>query len=84
MIVEARVANPQEMFVVRLPLNGIFRQGVLVGRLLSSVIEGVLIAVVVAVGMTSSLGVGIPLQVLGLLPAVLTIIDIIILSALPC
>src|SRR5262249_54934076 len=38
---------------------------------------GVLIAVVVAVGMTSSLGVGIPLQVLGLLPGVLTIIDIV-------
>ena len=29
MIVEARIANPQQMFVVRLPLDGIFRQGLL-------------------------------------------------------
>jgi hypothetical protein len=29
LIVEAWVANPQEMFVVRLPLDGIFRQEVL-------------------------------------------------------
>ena len=29
MLVEARVANTQEMFVVRLPLDRIFRQGLL-------------------------------------------------------
>src|SRR5258708_32228535 len=29
MIVEARIANPQQMFVVRLPLDGIFGQGLL-------------------------------------------------------
>jgi ABC-2 type transport system permease protein len=49
----------------------------LVGRLTALALEGVLISVVVAVGMTAALGVGIPLQAAGLLPAVLTVIDII-------
>ncbi len=48
----------------------------LVGRLTALVLEGVLISVVVAVGMTAALGVSIPLQAAGLLPVVLTIIDI--------
>src|SRR5260370_35485986 len=29
MLVEARIANPQQMFVVCLPLHGLFRQGML-------------------------------------------------------
>src|SRR5712692_796847 len=29
MVIETRIANPQQMFVVRLPLDGIFRQGLL-------------------------------------------------------
>ena len=49
----------------------------LVGRLTALVLEGVLISVIVAVGMTVSLGVSIPLQAGVLLPAVLTLIDII-------
>jgi ABC-2 type transport system permease protein len=49
----------------------------LVGRLLAFVLEGVLIAVVVGVLMTWWLGVGIPLRPAGLLPAALTVIDII-------
>lgn len=49
----------------------------LVGRLTALVLEGVLISVIVAFGMTASLGVSIPLRAAGLLPALLTIIDII-------
>src|SRR5215471_1875901 len=49
----------------------------LVGRLVASVIEGVLIAVVVGVVMTWWLRVSIPLRVAGLLPAALTVIDIV-------
>lgn len=49
----------------------------LVGRLVGSVLEGVLIAVIVGVGMGWALGVAIPLRVAGLLPAVLTVIDIV-------
>ncbi len=48
----------------------------LVGRLTALVLEGLLISVVVAVGMTAALGVSIPLQAGGLLPGVLTLIDI--------
>ncbi len=48
----------------------------LVGRLASSVLEGVAIATVVAVGMTWALGVSLPPRVVGLLPAALTVIDI--------
>ena len=48
----------------------------LVGRLLALLLEGILIAVVVGVGMTWALGVGIPLRPAGLLPAALTMIDI--------
>ena len=49
----------------------------LVGRLLALVIEGVMIAVVIGVGMTWTLGVSIPLRVAGVLPAALTVIDIV-------
>ena len=49
----------------------------LVGRLLAFVFEGVLIAVIVGVLMTWGLRVSIPLRVSGLLPAALTVIDII-------
>jgi ABC-type polysaccharide/polyol phosphate export permease len=49
----------------------------LVGRLLAFVFEGVLIAVIVGVLMTWMLGVSIPLRVAGILPAALTVIDII-------
>lgn len=48
----------------------------LVGRLTALLLEGVVIAVVVGVGMTWLLGVGIPLRPVGLLPAALTMIDI--------
>jgi len=48
----------------------------LVGRLLALLLEGVLIAAVIGVGMTWALGVGIPLRPAGLLPAALTLIDI--------
>jgi ABC-type polysaccharide/polyol phosphate export permease len=48
----------------------------LVGRLGALLLEGVLIAVVVGVGMTWMLGVSIPLRVAGVLPAALTVIDI--------
>jgi len=48
----------------------------LVGRLLAFVLEGLLIAVVLGVGMSWILGVSIPLQPAGLLPAALTLIDI--------
>ena len=49
----------------------------LVGRLLAFVLEGVLIAVVVGILMTWVLGVSIPQRAAGLLPAALTVIDII-------
>jgi len=49
----------------------------LVGRLLASVLEGVVIAVVIGVVMTWMLGVSIPLRVAGVLPAALTVIDIV-------
>jgi len=49
----------------------------LVGRLAASVIEGVLIAVAIGVGMTWALGISIPLRLAGLLPAALTAIDIV-------
>lgn len=48
----------------------------LVGRLLALLLEGVLVAVVIGVVMTWTLGVGIPLWPAGLLPAALTLIDI--------
>ena len=48
----------------------------LVGRLLAVFLEGVLIAVVIGVGMSSLLGISIPLRPAGLLPAALTLIDI--------
>jgi len=48
----------------------------LVGRLLAIFLEGVLIAVVIGVGMSSLLGISIPLRPAGLLPAALTLIDI--------
>jgi ABC-type uncharacterized transport system permease subunit len=48
----------------------------LVGRLGALVLEGLVIAVVIGVVMTWLLGVSIPLQPAGLLPAVLTVIDI--------
>ncbi len=48
----------------------------LVGRLLAVFLEGVLIAVVIGVGMSSLLGISIPLRLAGLLPAALTLIDI--------
>jgi ABC-type polysaccharide/polyol phosphate export permease len=48
----------------------------LVGRLGALLLEGIVIAVVVGVGMTWLLGVSIPLQPIGLLPAALTMIDI--------
>jgi len=48
----------------------------LLGRLLAVVLEGVLIAVVIGVGMSSLLGISIPLRPAGLLPAALTLIDI--------
>jgi ABC-type polysaccharide/polyol phosphate export permease len=49
----------------------------LVGRLLAMVLKGVLVAVVIGVLMTWWLRVGIPLRVAGLLPAALTVIDIV-------
>ena len=49
----------------------------LMGRLLASVIEGVIIAVVIGVGMAWMLGVSIPLRPAGMLPAALTVIDIV-------
>lgn len=49
----------------------------LVGRLVSSVIEGGIIAGIVAVGMVWVLGVTIPLRAAGVLPAALTVIDIV-------
>ncbi len=48
----------------------------LVGRLGALILEGVLIAIIVGVGMTWMLGVSIPLRVAGVLPAALTVIDI--------
>jgi ABC-2 type transport system permease protein len=48
----------------------------LLGGVLGSVIEGVIIAVAVGVGMAWALGADIPLRVAGLLPAALTVIDI--------
>jgi ABC-2 type transport system permease protein len=48
----------------------------LVGRLLAVFLEGGLIAVVLGVGMSSLLGISIPLRPAGLLPAALTLIDI--------
>ena len=49
----------------------------LVGRLLALVLKGVLTAVVIGLLMTWWLGVGIPLHPAGLLPAALSVIDII-------
>ncbi len=49
----------------------------LVGRLLAMILKGVLTAVVIGVLMTWWLRVGIPLRVAGLLPAALTVIDIV-------
>ncbi len=49
----------------------------LVGRLFALVLKGVLTAVVIGVLMTWWLRVGIPLRVVGLLPAALTVVDII-------
>ena len=49
----------------------------LVGRLLAMVLKGMLTAVVIGVLMTWWLRVGIPLRVAGLLPAALTVIDIV-------
>jgi ABC-type polysaccharide/polyol phosphate export permease len=48
----------------------------LVGRLLAVFLEGVLIAIVIGVGMSWGLRISIPLRPAGLLPAVLTLIDI--------
>lgn len=49
----------------------------LVGRLLALILEGVVIAVIIGVGMTWMLGVSIPLRPAGLLPAALTVIAIV-------
>jgi ABC-2 type transport system permease protein len=49
----------------------------LVGRLLALIFEGVVIAVVTGVVMTWTLGVSIPLRPAGVLPAALTVIDIV-------
>jgi ABC-2 type transport system permease protein len=47
----------------------------LVGRLLASIIEGVLIAAIMAVGLAWVLGISLPLRAAALLPAALTVLD---------
>lgn len=49
----------------------------LVGRILASVIEGVLISTIIAVGLTWALGISLPLRATAIVPVVLTIIDIV-------
>lgn len=49
----------------------------LVGRLVSSLIEGVLIAAIITVGMVWALSVNLPLRAAALLPVALTVIDIV-------
>src|SRR5262249_1064255 len=61
----------------QLHLSPISPVWLLVGRLLASVIEGGLIAAVFAVGMAWALGVSLPLRAATLLPAALTVLDIV-------
>ncbi|HEX9412430.1 MAG TPA: ABC transporter permease [Ktedonobacterales bacterium] len=61
----------------QLHLSPVSPTWLLVGRLVASVIEGVLIAAIIAVGMAWALGVSLPLRVAAVLPATLTIIDIV-------
>ncbi len=49
----------------------------LVGRILGSIIEGVLIAAIITVGLALALSVTLPLRVAALLPAALTVLDVV-------
>ncbi|MGH2409231.1 MAG: ABC transporter permease [Chloroflexota bacterium] len=49
----------------------------LVGRMFTSVIEGVLIAIGIAAGTACALGISLPLPVAGAVPAALTVVDIV-------
>lgn len=49
----------------------------LVGRILASVIEGVLIAAIISVGLALALSVTLPLRAAALLPAALTVLDVV-------
>src|SRR5260221_1374923 len=61
----------------QLHLSPVSPTWLLVVRLVASVIEGVLIAAIIAVGMAWALGVSLPLRVAAVLPATLTVIDIV-------